>query len=267
MTPGAPEPSARASLPRAREAAARERSPLWRDRLQARLTAYFPMPVRMANWRGIKALVEPRDLATYATLLPQTLVMPAQPLILVEYAEVSPTWHEGIVSIGCRFGDDVGWHGVYWAIDSYFPYAFGRFVGYPKFRADRMTFRRDGSHAQGDVFHRGRHAFAVAFAPYAGDAPEADASLLSRIGLPAAELPHYLLVPADRGPWLNRLSHTEVVSRPPTVHEGRVTVQVDVDEPWAALFEGGRASGPGKLLATDGIGFGWLTARRVGWPR
>lgn len=267
MTAIAAKPTPPGALLRSRAGSAPERAPSLTDRLQARITANFPMPIRSPNWRGIKALWQPRDLETYAALLPRPLALPRQPLVLIEYAEVSPRWHEGIVSIACRFEDDEGWHGIYWAIDSTFPYAFGRLVGYPKFRADRMTFRRDGASAVGEVFHRGRHAFSVAFSPRDGEVAERDRELLQRIGMPAGELPYYLLVPAGRGPWLNRLTYTQVVSCPAQACEGRVTVHVDADEPWTRLFAGGEAEAPGKLLETSGTAFGWLTSRRVGSPR
>ena len=237
----------------------------WLDGLQAACTANLPLPVRASDWRAVKTYLQPQDLAAYRNLLPRPLDMPAQPLVLVELAEVSPTWHEGIVSIACRFGDTEGWHGLYWAIDSYFPYVFGLLVGYPKFMADRMTLVREGSRWRGDVLHRGRNQLSVECAADDDAARSAsEEALLSRLGGPATERPYFLQVPAGRGPWINRLTYTETIGRPLEQRPGRVTVRCDVDEPWAALFPDRVASGAGKLLATKGTGFGWLTARRVG---
>jgi len=235
------------------------------DRLQARVTAHLPLPVRTSDWRAIKALLEPADIAAYAGLLPRALGMPSRPLVLIEFAEVSPTWHEGIVSVACRCGDTEGWHGLYWAIDSYFPYAFGRLVGYPKFMADGMTLTRATSGWRGDVVHAGRRALSVAFTPRdEAGVPSDGASLLANIGGPAAERPYFLQVPAGRGPWLNQLAFTERVSCPMRERVGRVVVSVDVDEAWARLFAGGQGAGLAKALETTGTGFGWLTSRRVG---
>ncbi len=234
------------------------------DSLQALCTAHLPLPVRASDWRAVKAYLEPEDLTVYRSLLPRPLAMPAQPLVLVEFAEVSPTWHEGIVSLACRAGDAEGWHGLYWAIDSWFPYAFGLLVGYPKFMADRMTLTRDDARWRGSVVHGGRTQLSLEGA--AGDdaaRSPAQEALLAQLGGPATERPYFLQVPAGRGPWINRLTYTETISCPLEQRPCRVTLRCDSDEPWAALFPNGIATGAGKLLETRGSGFGWLTSQRV----
>jgi len=135
--------------------------------------------------------------------------------------------------------------------------------------ADRMTLSRDARGWRGEVMHGGRRALSVAFTPHgAGDvAPPREESLLALIAGPASERPYFLLVPAGRGPWLNRLGFSEVVSCEQRARTGRVTVDVEVDEPWVRLFAGGGAVGPAKVLETAGTGFGWLTSERVGLPR
>jgi hypothetical protein len=237
----------------------------WMDGLQALCTANLPLPVRASDWRAVKAYLEPRDLAAYRTLLPSPLAMPEQPLVLIEFAEVSPTWHEGIVSVACRFGDTEGWHGLYWAIDSWFPYAFGLLVGYPKFMADRMTLAREDTRWRGDVVHGGRTQLSIeCTADDDAARSPVEAALLARLGGPATERPYFLQVPAGRGPWINRLTYRETVGRPLEQRAGRVVVRCDVDEPWAALFPEGTATGASKMLETHGTGFGWLTSQRVG---
>lgn len=239
----------------------------WLDTLQAACTAHLPLPVRASNWRAVKTYLEPGDAALYRRLLPHPLGMPAEPLVLIEFAEVSPTWHEGIVSIACRLGDVEGWHGLYWAIDSWFPYAFGLLVGYPKFMAERMTLLREGTRWSGTVVHGGRTELSVeGIAVDDAGWSSADHERLRRLGGPASERPHFLQVPAGRGPWINRLTYTEAVRCPLTERTARVTVHADVDAPWSGLFPARGASGPGKLLETRGTGFGWLVSRRVGAP-
>ena len=124
-----------------------------------------------------------------------------------------------------------GWHGVYWAIDSYFPCEFGRLVGYPKFRADRMTLDRRGRavdrrgdprrspppHCRLRSGGRGRR-------PGIGDRPGGGAGRSSSRCHPV------------EGRSLNRLTYTELRTPPTDAVTGRARVAFAGDPRLAGLI-------------------------------
>jgi hypothetical protein len=233
----------------------------FRDRLQAAVTASLHLPLRTSDYRTVKAQLEPADLALYRSLLPAPLQVPARPRVMVEFAEVSPTWHEGILCIACRLGEVEGWHGLYWAIDSYYPCKFGRLVGYPKFLADRMTLTDRTDALLGEVVHDGRTDMCLEF--------QRDVDLREQaadIHGPADELPFFLQVPPGRGPALNRLTYSEIVSPAMTTTPGSALVRFAVGQRLAGLLPAEGARGPARLLERRGFGLGFLYSRRVRAP-
>tara|TARA_R110002110_G_scaffold413729_1_gene641657 strand:- start:150906 stop:151688 length:783 start_codon:yes stop_codon:yes gene_type:complete len=232
-----------------------------KEMLQVGVTTSLHLPVRTSDYRAIKAHIEPFDLDLYRTLLPEPLTMPGTPKLLFEISEVSPQWHEGILSIACCHGDKEGWHGLYWAIDSYFPCVFGRLYGYPKFMADSMTLSATDKGWLGLVEHKGKTHLRVDY--HRLSKPDEAAG---DIKSPSEEKPFFLQCPPERGPHINRLTQfdikaPEVVYKPGTAH-----VTFDGDERYNGLLPPEGATGPAQIIEKIGWGFGFLYSRRMQRP-
>ncbi len=232
--------------------------------LQVGVTTSLHLPVKTSDYRAIKVHLPPADLDLYRALLPAPLTMPDTPMLYIELSEVSPTWHEGILSIACRHRDAEGWHGLYWAIDSYYPCEFGRLVGYPKFMAERMALVQADQGWQGEVQHQGQQHLRV---DYREDASASEAVAAAGIRSNAEERPWYLQVPPEKGPYINRMTYFEIASPTPDCTPGLAHVSFDGDPRFAGLFPPGGASGPAMLVEKLGGGFGMLRSLRMRAPK
>ncbi len=235
-----------------------------REKLQIGVTTSLHLPVRTSDYRAIKVHVEPGDIGLYRACLPSPLSMPETPMLMFELSEVSPTWHEGILSIACRHGEQEGWHGLYWAIDSYFPCVFGRLYGYPKFMAQQMTLTREQQHWIGEVQHKGRLHLHIDYLPQAADGADDNSHSIKS---PAEEKPWFLQVPREKGPRINRLTYFEVASPPVDYSPGRARVRFDGDPRFTGLMPPGDKSWPAQLIEKTGNGLGLLYSRRMHSPR
>lgn len=215
-----------------------------------------PFPIASFDRRTIKAVIEPRDRDLYASLVPAPLTMPERPRLLVEFYRFTDKWHEASLSIACRYGNEDGWHGLYWPVDSYLPHKTGRLIGYPKSLVSAMRLSCTEQGCQGDVRHEGRAEMTLSFEPRDGASSDP-------IGAPQHEHPYFMLVPPGEGPKLERVVYRNVHSAPRPERNGTVRVAFDVDARWRGLLPDSEASGPATLFAQDGMGLGFLLARAI----
>lgn len=233
-----------------------------KDYVHARLGANISFPLPLGHTRFIKAVFEPTNLALYEQLLAPGMRMPRTPRVQLEFLEATPGWREASFNLACRYGDQEGWLGLYWPIDSYLGYKLGRLVGYPKHLAQVMAFESDvhGAHAQ--VVHRGRTELALDFTRGSSASSTSQALAADIVG-PERERPHFLQVPPGRGTSINRLTFHETKPLVTEFELGTVSLRVDVDAAWTALLPKDGMLESAKLIERTGRGFGWLIAKRV----
>ncbi len=240
----------------------------WKDHWHAKLGAKVSFPLPLGHTHMIKAVFEPTNLTVYEKLLPAGLTMPSKPRVQVEFLHATPGWREASFNIACRHGDNEGWLGLYWPIDSYLGYKLGRLVGYPKHLAHSMSYTSDEKGVQAQVVHRGRTELRMevtrqGIAFEREPEHERERKLAAEIVGPEGEQPHYLQVPPSRGPSINRLVFEEV--RPLQTRAELCSVQLtfDLDAPFTALLPKDGRIAAAKIIERRGRGFGWLKARRM----
>lgn len=241
-----------------------QRSPLQRlkDTWHQKTSASVSFPMPLGALRMVKVAFEPSSLPLYERLIPYGLSMPRTPRLQVELMLARPGWCEGSVSIACRHGDEDGWLGLYWPIDSWLGYKGGRWVGYPKHMAQRMRLWQEGELVRGEVFNRGRSEMTLTFRPGASS-HEPSRKLAEALVGPERERPVYLQVPPARGPSLNRLTFDEGKPLKTQLRPGTAHVSFDVDAPWVALIPQDGRSESATYIERSGRGLGWLIAKRI----
>jgi len=217
---------------------------------------YFP--VLGADVARIVTLFAPNDLALYRSYLPAGIEMPDEPMVKVDFVEVTPTWHEAFVSLRVRYQGETGWYGVTWPIDSLVPYALGYWVGYPKFMTEHMRWRKTEKGYSGAVRRDDQPLLRLEFVADSRPATPLDATILDDSAA------YFNLMPPLRGPQINKLSNVVLSSSEVDDTHGLVHITVNPKEPWARLItDGTERTTPGYMLAQTGHRFGFLIADKV----
>ncbi len=217
---------------------------------------YFPvMPHDVAR---VVSLFPPNDLALYRAYVPEAYAMPDQPMVKVDFVEVTPTWHEAFVSLRVKYKGELGWYGVTWPIDATLPYALGYWVGYPKFMAGAMTWRRTDGGYVGSVEDHGETYVALEFTDADATESPLEPALLDDTAA------YFNLMPPLHGPQVNRLANHMLVQNAVRHRAGRVRITVNAREKWAKLVTNGTERvEPGYLVSREGRAFGFLIAHKV----
>lgn len=217
---------------------------------------YFP--VLGADMARIVTLFAPNDLALYRAYLPAGVEMPPEPMVKVDFVEVTPSWHEAFVSLRVRYQGETGWYGVTWPIDSLVPYALGYWVGYPKFMTEPMLWQRTATGYTGAVRRDDEALLKLDFVEAERDATPIESTVLDDSAT------YFNLMPPLRGPQINKLSNVVLSSNDVHDTRGLVHMTVNPGERWARLItDGTERTTPGHLLAQKGHRFGFLIADKV----
>jgi len=215
-----------------------------------------PGPAEDREWsfrgqRGITAAFAPADLALYRSLLPAPFEMPEEPLVAVSvvyyYDVTAPLtpYREGYVVLQCRYQGRTGWCVLTMPVDDETADAGGRFLGFPKYVADRIELEEADGVWSGRVIYQGRTVMALTFTPEAGREP---VTTSSAVGGPSI----FLLVPPAEGPQVNEIGFDLAVEQRTVTTSGSTTVEVDPGEPWAGLLPPGDGAHWGTLEEKTG---------------
>jgi hypothetical protein len=207
----------------------------------AQTAATSPTPERQwafRGQRGITAAFAPADVALYRSLLPATFDMPEAPLVVVSivyYYDVTlplTPYHEGYVSLQCRYEGRTGWYVLTMPVDDEVANAGGRSLGFPKYVADQIDLDESNGTWTGDVDYQGRDVMRVTFTSKPGAEP---IGTTSTSGGPTI----FLLIPPAEGPEVNEINVTIFGEQQKTSTAGTATVEADPGQSWAGLVPTG----------------------------
>jgi hypothetical protein len=184
--------------------------------------------------RGVTVVLEPADGDLYRDLLPSPFDVPARPLVLVavvSYYDVTAPlvpYHEGYVLLSCEYKGRAGWYTLTMPVDDQTANDAGRFIGFPKYVADRIELLESGGAWGGEVAHDGHVVLQVEFTPV---------SLPVESGGPPSQACFNLSPPAE-GPEIVEVNTAVVKAQRVVTVGGTALVTSEADEPWVELLEG-----------------------------
>jgi Acetoacetate decarboxylase (ADC) len=189
--------------------------------------------------RGVTAAWAPTDLALYRSLLPTQFDMPESPLVavaVVNYYDVTlplTPYSEGYVVLQCRYQGRTGWYVLTMPVDDQVANDGGRFLGFPKYVADRIELVESEGGWSGRVEYRGSDVMGVTFTP--SSQPPTDKSS-DDPGLPV-----FLLQPPAEGPTVNEVDMVLFGPKRTVSTTGSAVVEAGSSEAWAGLLPAGGA--------------------------
>ena len=220
---------------------------------------YFPVATK--DELRISTVFEPHDLETYKELIPQQFEIADQPMVKIDFVQVTPDWHELYVSIRVNYKNEECWHALTWAIDSYFPYALGRWAGYPKFMADSFNCSIEEKLLSTSVVKDGEKFISLDFTETPNASTEYRTSVWEK-----AELYH-LLSPPLEGPQINKMTFFSLISRDKISYTevfGDIKIACDMQQPWAKLIgETGERTADGFYSIKDSRDYQILRGKAV----
>lgn len=211
---------------------------------------FKPIGGMYREYQGIKMIAEPKDTSLYRSLLPEQFSLPKQPavsLFIADYLKVAPwpfkilpwsmtRYQEVGVFLRSSYQEREGWFCLTIPVSTWLSMALGRyFLGFPKYVADEISLEEKDGNWHGWVKHKDKQRLSLNFYPgiKRGLAPWEKKILNDEAFF---EDSIYLLLPAERGPKINRVWMEEVVPPQWSPELGMVQAIISPDNPWANLI-------------------------------
>jgi hypothetical protein len=208
---------------------------------------FEPRGGQFREWENVNAFFTPKDTSLYSRLLPQPLLVPAQPTVLVYAADIYivpwPTrYGEWSVLLLSSYQGREAWYPLTMPVTKWVEMKGGRHFGFPKYVVDTITVSAEGDTVVGTARHKGTLQLELGFsARLSRPLAPWEQAMAGRSWL---DLGFHCLHPPGVGPRLLRVTLRHVVPPKDDIRQGMVTIRVDPDAPWVGLVpEGGAFAG------------------------
>ncbi len=216
----------------------------------AAYVAYFFIAPRFIGafyeFHGINVVVEPKNIDLYKSMLPKPLQMPERPMVVmffIDYKSVGPwpftPYLESAIALRCKYNGVEGWHVKTMPVTAQVANTGGRMMGFPKYIADQITLRQDGTGWNGELRHKGRSVMSLHYRKGLTRALAPWEKKLIDSGALHFDEPIFLFVPPDKGPRLQRVMFEKIKPEQWKTEMGIGRIVIDKDEPWAGLVPSG----------------------------
>lgn len=211
---------------------------------------FKPLGGMYRKYHGIKIIAEPKDISLYRSLLPLQFLMPKHPavfLFIADYLKVAPwpfkilpwavsRYQEAGVFIRCSYQEVEGWFCLDMPISSWPAMALGRYLmGFPKHVVDKISLDKKDENWHGWVKHKEKTILILNFSQGIKQNLSSweekilnDKAFFKDIA--------YLLIPAEKGPGINKIWWQEAVLPQWSPELGMVEVKISPDTFWTGLI-------------------------------
>ncbi len=202
------------------------------------------------EYQGIKMIAEPKDTSLYRSLLPEQFSMPEQPSVFIfiaDYLKVVPwpfkilpwsitRYQEGGIFLRSSYQGEECWFCLTLPISNWLAMAQGRyFLGFPKYVVDEISLEENDGNWHGWVKHKDKQKLSLKFVPgIKRSLAPWEKKILNNEAF--FEVGSHVLLPAERGPAINKVWMEEVVPPKWSPELGMVQVSINPDDPWADLI-------------------------------
>ena len=203
------------------------------------------------EFQGIKLIAEPKDIKLYRTLLPVQFSMPKQPsvfLFIADYLKVTIwpfkimpwsiyRYQEVGVCIKGNYKEVEGWFCLDMPISNWIAMALGRYLmGFPKYIVDKINLEKEDNCWHGHAKHKENTFIKLKFSPGLNRCLDPwEEKILNNKSF--FEDIFYLLLPAEKGPGVNKVSFEEVIPPKWSPELGMLEISINSDVSWAKLID------------------------------